>query len=358
MHPSRCLALLACSLLLITAGCQSDDPGRSQVTSRVSLSLDMSAAPAGVVGVQAQLTRAGYTPQNLALTVSGATADGSFSDVAVGLWHLRVDALDGLNALLYTGQTDVDVQPGGPTNVDLVLNPANGGIVLHVHWGAGAAGNALRLDGVNDYARALDSASLDNVTGALTLEAWVRPYYQWYNTVISKGSKNYTFEFCVGLRPGFMFRGVTPDYSGAENYYGRLLLYNELMEEQWQHVAMTWSEAAGISVYVNGEPIYARPATGAIQPLSDELWIGARVDPNYREYFRGDLDDVRVWNVVRSAAEIHANYNHVLTGTEPGLVAYWKFDEAPGATTALDATPNHNDATLENGALLVTSGAF
>lgn len=38
------------------------------------------------------------------------------------------------------------------------------------------------------------------------------------------------------------------------------------------------------------------------------------------------VDDVRVWNIVRSAAAIAADMNTDLHGTESGLVAYWPFE--------------------------------
>jgi hypothetical protein len=44
-----------------------------------------------------------------------------------------------------------------------------------------------------------------------------------------------------------------------------------------------------------------------------------------------------VWSVFRTATEIQANMRVMLRGTEPGLVAYYKFDEGSGMTVA-DAT--------------------
>lgn len=60
------------------------------------------------------------------------------------------------------------------------------------------------------------------------------------------------------------------------------------------------------------------------------------------------LDEVRIWNVARSAAEILRTMRQPLSGQEPGLVAYWRFDEGVG-TVAYDATPNHLGGAL-NGA--------
>ena len=98
---------------------------------------------------------------------------------------------------------------------------------------------------------------------------------------------------------------------------------------------------------------------GAFDPgeVDEPFRIGMRVGP-YTEPFKGDIDEVRIWSVVRTAAEIAADYDHELQGNEAGLVAYYKFNEAPGSTVAEDATSNNNDAVLANGALLIPSGAF
>jgi len=51
-------------------------------------------------------------------------------------------------------------------------------------------------------------------------------------------------------------------------------------------------------------------------------------------FFKGRLDEFRIWKVARTQAEIQAHMNHPLLGTEPNLVAYWPFDElAPGTAT-------------------------
>jgi hypothetical protein len=57
---------------------------------------------------------------------------------------------------------------------------------------------------------------------------------------------------------------------------------------------------------------------------------------------------------MRSDAEIMGAYNKALVGNEPGLVGYWKFDEAPGATTAADSvkTAGH---TAHNGTLMAAT---
>ena len=49
--------------------------------------------------------------------------------------------------------------------------------------------------------------------------------------------------------------------------------------------------------------------------------------------------------MARTAQEIQRDSSRFTRGDEPGLAAYYRFDEASG-TTAHDATPNHRDAVL------------
>jgi hypothetical protein len=56
--------------------------------------------------------------------------------------------------------------------------------------------------------------------------------------------------------------------------------------------------------------------------------------------FDGHVDEVRIWNDVRTSTEIANYYKRQLTGTEDGLVYYWKLDNA-----YTDSTSNGNTLT-------------
>lgn len=103
---------------------------------KVSLAFDN--PPQGVTEVVATLTRTPYPPRILQLTISDSTfsANGSFSNVTPGVWHLRVEALDSSHVVLYSGETDVNVVAGQTAQVSLQLVPGSGGgIEIHVTWG-------------------------------------------------------------------------------------------------------------------------------------------------------------------------------------------------------------------------------
>jgi len=59
--------------------------------------------------------------------------------------------------------------------------------------------------------------------------------------------------------------------------------------------------------------------------------------------FDGLMDDLRVWNVKRTATQLQTNMNNELTGSESGLVAYYKFNNSYA-----DATANADDLTAVN----------
>ncbi len=61
--------------------------------------------------------------------------------------------------------------------------------------------------------------------------------------------------------------------------------------------------------------------------------------------FSGALDEVRIWSVARTSPQVISDRSGPLSGSEPGLEAYYQFEEGSG-TIAHDLTANHLDAVL------------
>jgi hypothetical protein len=121
---------------------------------------------------------------------------------------------------------------------------------------------------------------------------------------------------------------------------------------QWVHIAMSWDGTA-IKTYVNGAlKIISTGNHGATALATDSFWpfmLGC--NPVRSGYFNGSFDELRIWNVARSDAEIAANYDTTVATDTPALVGYWKFDEANASGNSPDAvtTPGHTAhlATIE-----------
>lgn len=355
------ILLLTCAAISFVSCSRSSNPVSakqlSQESSNVMIALSMQNAPSDIASVVGVLTRESYDTLTKEFTIVGDSAQCDFNNVAAGTWHLQVNAYDNQDSLRYSGGTSVQVVGGQVTPVSLVLNPVTGAISVTVTWGGGPAGNALSLDGQREYMEVPNSPSLSSPDTAITMEAWVKPAEQYYNTVIAKGSYDYLLDFAEGLYPGIILHGTTLD-TATPDYWGRMMVGRSIPANQWTHVAVTYSESTGIKVYYGSQLVFEGPGSGRIEAGNLPLRIGARVDSLYTEYFKGEIDGVRIWNVVRTQSEIAQDMSREISGDEPGLVAYYKFDEPIGSVVIHDSSPYHNDGELYGGASLVRSSAF
>jgi len=96
------------------------------------------------------MTRENHTPivANLNLT-SDTTATLLIQEIAIGSWHLLVQAYDNNNNVAYEGETSVTINENQTTSVNLVLQPnstGKGDVLIYVSWG-----NILSHPQWNDY---------------------------------------------------------------------------------------------------------------------------------------------------------------------------------------------------------------
>ena len=101
----------------------------------------------------------------------------------------------------------------------------------------------------------------------------------------------------------------------------------------WTHIALTHTSTDSLFLFVNGE-IVAKKLAGRISynPAGTNTRLGSIYWPSTAgELFTGCLDDVRIWSVVRTPAEI-SNYKDInmLSSTSTGLLASYSFDNLTG----------------------------
>ncbi|MDD1457444.1 hypothetical protein MEN95_21380, partial [Dolichospermum sp. ST_sed7] len=202
---------------------------------------------------------------------------------------------------------------------------------------------ALAFNGVDNSVEIPNSASLSLTK--FTLEAWVNQTQikgNW-QTIIAKENDNNTEDRNYGLfiRPGesrlhFAFKDSNGSWRAIDASQASLTL------NQLTHVAATY-DGTKLSLYINGQLDSTVDFVGT--PFQNNFPVKIGRELNANSPFAGQIDDVRIWNVARTQAQIQANYNQQLVGNEAGLAGYWNFNE-PSGTTALDKTINGNNGNI------------
>lgn len=159
-------------------------------------------------------------------------------------------------------------------------------------------------------------------------------------------------------RPGIILSGTGRHHWEINNGFWRVRL-NDLNWEgavsaqtgTWQHVAFSYSRGEQVlRFYIDGEQVGSATGDSGTDDsfLGDPLFLGTSLEGVGDRMWHGKLAEVRLWNTVRSAADINQNMGRALSGDEGGLVAYWRLNEGSGSAIG-DATGNGRDGVLEGG---------
>jgi hypothetical protein len=235
------------------------------------------------------------------------------------------------------------------------------------------AANVLLFDGVNDGVNA-GIPAWSNTTQfrqTLTVECWFRTS----DTNAQKSNGGFVSQWgtwnTVAPNVGWVNRyklhmlsdGKIDIWLETANGWGRGLTSLSYNDATWHHIAASYNSSDGaIRMYIDGVLVVSvtHDYPGILKnygswnaPIIMGSDYGGLYENQSDRQFRGSLSDIRIWNVVRSAADISANFRQRLTGNETGLVGYWKLHQGYGTgwgtyTSALDSTVNRAHGTLLN----------
>lgn len=199
---------------------------------------------------------------------------------------------------------------------------------------ANPEGRAAAFNGKDQYLKLSSGSScvVDN-TMDYTIETWFKADdAQQTATIISNG------------------RGDGEEMGGSLNLFalnleeGRLVFHNNgvrvacdgsFADNDWHHVAVAVNRTSGRGqIYVDGKlnTYFEAADLGGI--AAAYIHLGARVwtpaDNLQHEtadnFFKGEIDEVRVWNLYKSETLVENGNNNRLDGTEKGLLAYYPFE--------------------------------
>ncbi len=218
---------------------------------------------------------------------------------------------------------------------------------------AGKFGPALEFDGENDLVTVPGAAELE-LGEAFTLEAWVRPQdSRQFGAILTKEIPEF---FSYSLEAGGWEAGVPEGLISPEARIEKgIHAGEELPVNAWSHLALSF-DGEQLRLYVNGELVKEAAAAGP-QGGEGPLQLGGA--PVFSDYFKGVIDEVRVYDRALSAEEVEADeetpIEAVAAGPAPEPVASYAFDEGSGET-AHDSSASHDGAL--HGAKWTEAGKF
>ena len=210
---------------------------------------------------------------------------------------------------------------------------------------------SLDFDGVDDVVSVGNVAELDfDNTDTFSISVWVK---------ITGSTDGYVTGKLQGTSPnligyGIYINGGQIDFFLSNTNQARVQATTPLVEGLWQHIICTHSgssTAAGLTIYVDGA---AQPTSTVEDTLgSTTLNTGSfLIGAQDTSFFHGLIDDVAVYDVELSPAEVSTIYNLglpndlTLAGPTSALVGYWEMGDGDTFPTITDHSASGNDGTM------------
>ena len=107
-----------------------------------------------------------------------------------------------------------------------------------------------------------------------------------------------------------------------------------ILDNAWHHIALNILRQGSAAVYVDGKRVLTTSAANVGSIASDKMLVGAKrttfsaesAEYTFDRVFKGQVDELRVWNATMNADLLAKQRKMRLTGSEPGLAAYYPFE--------------------------------
>lgn len=215
--------------------------------------------------------------------------------------------------------------------------------------------NGLHFDDVDDMIQTTYPGILGN--NAITVEAWIKPNAASGESIVT----DWGSDAVNGGRFTLRVKQLTStDVMRVEIKGGGLDGTVNVADGAWHHVALTYNPALSSNkykIYVDGVLDVQGDISQSLNIIGDvNLRMGRRISTSFTGWFGGNMDEVRIWSVARSAAQIQSNMNAEFCTAQIGLQAYFQFNQGTaggnntGLSTAIDQIAGNN-GTLNSFAL-------
>jgi hypothetical protein len=181
-------------------------------------------------------------------------------------------------------------------------------------------GNMYEFDGIDDYI-SVNNTPAFNFETTFSIECWFK------TNSISSSNKVLIAKEVTADAEGFFISVVNNDILFSFPGIGSLSSTG-IQQDQWHHVVAEF-DFGNAYLYLDGVLV----SSGFFEynfNASENLYIGAKhmhTGGGSIDHFDGAIDEVRIWNTVRTQNDIRENIHLTLKGNEPGLIAYYQFNK-------------------------------
>ena len=223
---------------------------------------------------------------------------------------------------------------------------------------------ALLLDGDDDFMNT--NGTVFGTLNAVTISAWIKSWSA--GAILTTHSHGVYWESVELLTQWFIIN------QSDQMSTRQVLNFPGIADSTWHHIAAVW-DGGEMRIYLDGLA-YGDSIEAPYLPWNSpaSITIGAResfATPLAISEIRGKIDELRVWNVVRSQSQIQAGMHNILgseyySSLDSGLIAYWRFDEledlgvgAEGLNDIRDFSANQlhgdliGDATIDTSSIVL-----
>ncbi|MBN2167543.1 MAG: T9SS type A sorting domain-containing protein [Marinilabiliaceae bacterium] len=293
------------------------------------------------------------------ITEDVGTTDATLKDIELSVGALNPvlnPSVDTYELIVPKGTTSVNVV--GVTNVPEATVVGNGSFTLSGGVGtatltvtakdnqtvktytiniaeADGKNYSLYLPGVSGINSNVNLSGLNLTTLPFTIEMWIKPEGDQVNNagLIYNRPGNFGLQYASSWQAAESIRMMTgTTYVDGNSDYG--IVSSNVPFDNWHHIALVLTEDTR-TFYLDGVPktdsavnVSMSGVFAAIDFSAGDTYLGW--DTNNGQTagtaFKGNIDDVRIWNVAKDSATLAANKLTSLVGNEAGLIGFWNFD--------------------------------
>ncbi len=251
--------------------------------------------------------------------VASVNTEGIVEALSPGSSVITVSTIDGAKTAIstITVEDTIQINPCHLLNGLIAHWKFEGNVLDHVGsnngtlsggtlYESGQVGQAIRLDGINDF---VDVNSFNILGNKISISAWIKaddfdiPEGRIISKASGTSSNDHTWMLStklVGDVAKLRFRLKTDAITST------LISTQSLNTATWYHIAATY-DGGQMQLYINGIDNGTLAKTGALSVTNEEIRIGDN-PPSGGRNFDGLIDDVRIYNRSLSSSAIDSMY--------------------------------------------------